>query len=740
MGKSLLRISVLLFAAFFAVTNANAQCANDNVLVAGDLTPPGPSQTTTLTYNANQYVLAWVDAGAQYSINTCSSSGWDTQITVYEDLTGNFVAYNDDFCGLQSTVSFTPAFCGYVRVLLDRYFCQTSSSDQGVVAMTMVSPGTGSPVLTNAPDVSECYGQPANIGIANNGTGGLPPYTFSWLPVANLTSTTTTNTTVTTVTTTATYTLTMVDQNGCRDADTVTVSVLAAPPVNLGPDTTICGTGITLDAGNPGSSYLWNTGAGTQTLNVTQSGTYSVSVQFASGCINQDNIVVTITPPPAYTLGPDTSTCGNSVVVDAGSGYVSYSWSSGGTSQTETVTSNSTLTVTVVDGNGCVLTDSIDVELNPAPLVNLGPDTTQCGGSVTLDAGNPGALYFWSNSTSSQTTAASSTGTYFVNVLTQQGCSASDTVNVTINNQPVVNLGPDTSICLATVILDAGNPGSTYAWSNAATTQTVTVGTGTYSVTATDPSGCADADTITVTTNIPPNIVASNDTSICPGGTATLAASGGVSYLWSTNATGTPVGVSPSTATAYYVTGTDANGCQGSDVVIVNLLPASSAQFTSTITGATANFNNQSTGAISYSWNFGDSSPVNTTASPAHTYTLNGTYTVTLTVTGPCGTDTYTQVITITEVGVLDNELENTLSIYPNPNNGQFTVSFGFTAETDVTVELTDMAGRVISSVQQNNVTNFQQQIGSEDLAGGVYFVNIRTDEGVVTRKIVVQR
>lgn len=740
MTKNLLRLALLFCVALISTDQAIAQCANDNVLVAGNLTPPGVSQTTTLTYNANEYALAWVDAGSNYTISTCSSSSFDTQITVYEDLTGNFVVYNDDFCGLQSTVSFTPAFCGYVRVLLDRYFCATSASDVGIVAMTMNSVGAGSPTLSPAPDVAACFGQSANIGIAGNGTGGQAPYTFSWLPPTNLTTTTASNTTVTTVTTTTTYTLTLIDQNGCRDMDTVVVSVLPAPPITLGNDTTFCGTSILLDAGNPGSSYLWSTGAGTQTLLVTQSGNYSVSVQFPSGCINQDNINVTITPPPSYTLGPDTSSCGNIVAVDAGSGYASYTWSTGGTSQMENITTNDTISVTVVDVNGCVLTDTIGVVLNPAPVASLGPDITQCGGSATLDAGNPGALYFWSNSTSSQTTTVSTTGIYFVNVLTQAGCAGADTINVTINNQPVVNLGPDTSICLATVVLDAGNPGSTYAWSNAQTTQVVAVTSGTYYVVVTDPSGCSDRDTISVTTNVPPVVTASQDTTICPGGTATLTASGALTYLWSNNATATPTTVTPTTNTAYYVTGTDANGCQASDVVIVTLLSNANAQFTTNVVGATANFTNQSTGAFTYSWNFGDASPVNNTASPSHIYATNGTYTVTLTVTGPCGTDTFTMTVTITEVGVGENEIENTLSIFPNPNNGQFTVSFSMLEAKDVTLELTDVAGRVISSQKHDNATSVTQNIDGAELADGVYFVRIITADEVVTKKVVVQK
>ena len=521
----------------------------------------------------------------------------------------------------------------------------------------------------------------------------------------------------------------------------VIVNVAGSVSVNLGADTTVCGNAFTLDAGNAGSTYLWSTGAGSQQLAVTQSGNYSVTVLTPLGCIGNDNIVVTLNTPPSYTLGNDTSSCSSNVVLDAGSGYVSYAWSTGGTNQNETISSNDTVAVTVVDANGCVLTDTIEVTLSPAPSVNLGPDIVQCGGTATLDAGNPGSLYFWSNSTSSQTTTVSTSGIYAVNVLTQAGCSGMDTIQVTINNQPVVNLGPDTSICLATVILDAGNPGSTYAWSTSATSQSVTVGSGTYSVTATDPSGCADSDTITVTTNVPPVITATPaTTSICSGTPTTLTATGGVTYLWSNNQTGSSTTVSPTTTTSYYVTGTDANGCQASDVVIVNVLPATTAQFTYTLSGVTAQFTNQSSGAVTYSWNFGDSSPTSSLQNPSHVYTQNGVYTVTLTVTGPCGTSTYTQTITITQVGIVDADLANTLSIYPNPNDGVFTVSFEFANAKDVRVDLTDVTGRIISSEERYGITSYRNEVGSTDLSNGVYFVRITTVDGSAVQKIVVQK
>ncbi|MBI3511658.1 MAG: T9SS type A sorting domain-containing protein [Bacteroidetes bacterium] len=736
--KQTLRNLVVIFSLFIFPELGKSQCPNDNVLVAGNLTPPGVTLSTTQNYQFGQYVLANVVAGANYTVSTCSNSSFDTQLTVYNDATGAFLAYNDDFCGLRSQTSFTPNFCGEVRVLVDLFFCSTSTSSVDVT-MTMNTAGSGIPSLTSAPDLQACTNNTVTLGIANNGSGGTTPYAYDWQPPTNLASSTVPQTTAT-VTATQDYTLTLTDANGCKATDTVLVTLLPAPTVNLGNDTTLCGGPILLDAQNPGATYLWSTGAGTQTLNVTLSGNYSVAVQDLNGCMNSDNIIITINPNPVVSLGNDTSTCNANLTLDAGAGFSNYSWTTGSSVQTTNVTSTGNVAVLVTDGNGCQASDTVNVTMNPAPTVNLGADTTQCGGTVTLNAGNPGALYFWSNSTSSQTTSVSSTGTYSVDVITAAGCSNSDTINVTINNQPNANLGPDTAICTAAIVLDAGNPGATYLWNNAATSQTISAGTGTWSVQITDPSGCSAQDTVVVTANVPPSVSAGPDQDICPSQSATLTGSGGLTYVWSTGAPTQSISVSPSTTTTYYVTGTDINGCSASDVVLVNVLPGSNAQFIFNVTGATANFTNQSTNAVSYSWNFGDASGTNTSANPSHTYNVNGTYTVTLTVTGPCGTDTYTQVVTITQVGLQDVDLANSLSIYPNPNDGQFTVSFEFSKAKNVTIEVVDVAGRNIFTDEESNITSFKKEIGLTAADNGMYLVRILTNDGVVTEKVMVQR
>ena len=543
--------------------------------------------------------------------------------------------------------------------------------------------------------------------------------------------------------TTTTYTVTGTDANSCTNTATVTVNVNTLPTVTATTaNASICvGGSATLTAGGA-TSYVWSSGgtSATEQVSPATATTYTVTGTDANGCVNTATVIVNVNALPTVNLGADVTQCGGTVTLDAQNQGSTYLWSDNSMMQTLVVSTTGNYSVAVTDINGCVNTDSIVVTIDSVVIVNLGSDTTRCGGWVSLNAGNPGSTYLWSNSATGQASIVTSSGTYYVDVTAPSGCTGSDTIVVTINNQPIANLGPDTATCQGNITLDAGNPGSTYVWSNSASTQTITVGAGTYFVTVTDPSGCSDRDTISIQVNTPPTITVSSDTAICVGGQATLTASGGTGYLWSNGAPTQSITVSPTTSTAYYVTVTDSNICTASDFVIVNVLPGSTSQFTHTVSGSTAVFTNQSSNANTYNWNFGDNTTSNA-VNPSHTYTQNGTFTVTLTVTGPCGSATFTQVVTITQVGLVEQgSLSDGINVYPNPNNGVFTLAINANLG-DVVIEVVDMQGRVVYASNENNVqTGFTKQIGMETASSGMYMLRMTSANQVHVVKMNVQR
>jgi gliding motility-associated-like protein len=228
------------------------------------------------------------------------------------------------------------------------------------------------------------------------------------------------------------------DANGCQGSDFYVPNIATSPSVSLGADQTVCpGTPYTLDATTPFVSYLWSTGATTSTIQVTQAGTYSVTVTNSNNCTDTDDIVITLFPQSTVDLGNDTTICqGNPFVMDAGAGFTAYSWSSGGTNQTETVSTFGTYTVTVTDGNGCQVSDDITL----TPLINnftLMSDTTiYLGQPITLTA-TGGSGYQWSTgaTTASITVSPTEQTTYTVNVLYPDGCYDIGTVIVSVSDE-----------------------------------------------------------------------------------------------------------------------------------------------------------------------------------------------------------------------------------------------------------------------------------------------------------------
>lgn len=295
------------------------------------------------------------------------------------------------------------------------------------------------------------------------------------------------------------YSVTVVD-GICTKIDSVLVTILSTPSINIGPDTTICpGDSLVLDAGPGFSTYTWNLFIPGQMRTVTGPGTYFVTGAIST-CTESDTINVSQHPVLPIDLGPDTTSCNNNaVVLDAGSGFSSYSWSTGAATQSITTTANGSYSVTAVDGI-CTSQDDILVTIYPTVSINLGPDTVLCqGNSLILDAGTGFIGYSWSTGGTGQFLTVTGPGTYIVTGANGI-CTESDTIVVSMIIVPGLNLPPSASMCPDTsFLLDPGPNPLGHLWSTGAITQTIAAATpGLYWVEATGVTGCKVRDSVQV--------------------------------------------------------------------------------------------------------------------------------------------------------------------------------------------------------------------------------------------------
>jgi hypothetical protein len=250
--------------------------------------------------------------------------------------------------------------------------------------------------------------------------------------------------------------------NGCTaSSDTVRLNVTAAPAptVAISGPTNFCeGGSVVLTAPAGFGSYVWTSDdaafrATTPSITVTKGGLYRVSVvNPATGCSGmsaETEVVVNPTPKPTLAVTGNANFCaGDSVVVTAPSGYLSYAWvsSSGnsyGTSNRIVLRSTDTVRCVVVDVNGCTgSSDPVGVKTPPLVkpvVISNGPTTFCTGSAVTLTAEDGFTTYLWSNGSTSREIKITESGEYFVTVLDKatQCPVSSAIVKVDVNDPPV---------------------------------------------------------------------------------------------------------------------------------------------------------------------------------------------------------------------------------------------------------------------------------------------------------------
>ncbi len=308
--------------------------------------------------------------------------------------------------------------------------------------------------------------------------------------------------------------------------------------------------------------------AGTHNFCVMSGGSAAYSMWF------DDFSVGVLCTFPIVDIGNDTTLCqGEILTLDASTQDATYLWHDNSTNPTFNVTMPGTYYVQVTDSCGTV-TDTIEVNYNPLPNINLGGDTLLCiGGSLILNAATTGATYLWQDNSTASFFNITQQGTYWVHVTDSCG-TVSDTINVSYTAPPIVDLGEDTTLCEGeTLTLDVTTPFATYLWHDNSTNATYTVSTaGSYMVHITDTCGSTSTDVITITFNPLPFVKLGNDTIICDGEIITLdVTTQNATYIWQDNTTNPNFNV---TQPGSYWVEVTVNDCSLTDTIMVdNLLP-----------------------------------------------------------------------------------------------------------------------------------------------------------------------
>ncbi len=299
-----------------------------------------------------------------------------------------------------------------------------------------------------------------------------------------------------------------------------------APVIDLGNDTTICSnTPLTLDPGAGYTAYNWNTGSGTQSISVSSTGTYSVTVT-AGLCTTSDNISVTVIPSPVVDLGADTSICqGESLLLDAQNPGAAWAWSTTETTQTITVSNSNTYSVSVTNGGLCTSIDQIQVSVLPWADATITSPLAYCSGDpvINLTANDPGGLWSGSGITNASlgtfNPAMAGAGSHDIVYAISTQCGDSDTVTIVVTQSDDATITPVGTICIldAPFNLTGADPGGTWSGTgitdnSAGTFDPSVAGTGTHTITYGISGLCGDTASTSIT------VIGVADATITPAG------------------------------------------------------------------------------------------------------------------------------------------------------------------------------------------------------------------------------
>ena len=459
--------------------------------------------------------------------------------------------------------------------------------------------------------------------------------------------------------------------------------------------------------------------------------------------------------------GPLTFCPGGSVTLTANSG-TSYQWSPGGqTTQSITVTSGGTYTVTVASSGGATAVSSPVVVstsgTGQTPTVSASGATSFCpGGSVTLTASSASS-YQWSTGATSQSITVTSSGSY--TVTTGSGSCTATSAPISVNASampatPTISASGSLSLCAGSVLVLTSSSANGYLWSNGATTRSIAVsGSGNYSVNAYSGPNCyATSATKTVTTLAAPAkpvITYKSTTSLNgTGSSVKLISSAASAYQWTNGSSSRIINVT--SQGNYRVTITGSNGCKStSDDVFVSAngcTPPPTPTITysgSSIITSGQSITLTSSSSSGYLWSNGDQTRSITVTTP-------GTYTVRAYSHGGCYSTSLPVEVTVLQARIStppaeagDNTTEqklNEVNVFPNPARDHLTISFTASGEKTLSIKILDMSGREVVSKEFTPTIGLNNiELDMASLTRGIYFTCLQNGEERQMLKVVLE-
>jgi len=403
---------------------------------------------------------------------------------------------------------------------------------------------------------------------------------------------------------------------GCSTSASFESTFIESPVIELGDDETLCeGTPKQLTTGDSGNRYEWSRdnmilAETSNTLDVTESGVYTVISTNANDCPSRDTVTITFRDLPDLNLGPDISQCASDpyTIVANANGFV-VEWFYEGDLLVDEINDDLIATLPgeyiakVSAGIDCEISDTIVISYIDSPEIDLGDDRTECPNEVVLlDGGDANNTIVWSSesqgvlATTDNMLSVTVSDTYFLSSTNSNDCESRDTVTITFTELPMLDLGADIDVCAGEpVTLMAQTSGFAIEWffendlivdedqDNLTILNSTVASSGTYTAVVSANPTCSISDDVSVTFNPTPELTPINDLSPCQGDEVILTAGpdGEFDYTWK-QGTATvqegPMGSFEVLFNAngqYSVSAINDLGCESRDTAVISFIDAS---------------------------------------------------------------------------------------------------------------------------------------------------------------------